>query len=116
GHYTIRQLGAGQPQATPEMAGLRLVAVRPNRTYATEPFNVQPDGASAISLECQGAVPGVLAMLDGTILPTVYGSSTFVSAVVPVNLVARPGVHQIQLRNGAVYSNSLTFVVDGNHT
>ncbi len=89
----------------------QLRSVVPDRAHAGEPFNVQPDGQSAISIICENAVPGTVVMFSGTPLPTTFGSEHLLSAFVPSSLYEKPSVVDVWLRHPGE-SERVPFVID----
>jgi hypothetical protein len=94
-------------------APLTLRGISPMEAVAGEPFNVQPNGESAIAASAEGATQATVIVINGTRLPTSFGSSTYVAALVPNELLALPGVYQVYLTDGITESNHLTLVVHG---
>jgi hypothetical protein len=94
-------------------APLTLRGISPTESVAGEHFNVQPDGESALAASAEGATQSTVIVLNGTRLPTSFGSTTYLAALVPDALLAVPGVYQVYLTDGASESNHLTLVVDG---
>ncbi len=95
-----------------ERKPLLLEALRPASTRAGVPFNVQPEGQAALAVDAQHAVPGTVIVWDGTPLATSYGSERWLTALVPAELYSRPGRYEVYLRDQALESNRLEFVVD----
>src|SRR5262249_53600259 len=56
---------------------------------------------------CANATPGTTIMLDGRPLPTAYGGPNSLTAVVPCELIDRPGEHCVSLQDGSVQSEPL---------
>jgi len=107
---------ARSDQATAQAEGpaerLRLVLLRPSVTQAGVPFGVQPDGAVALSVDTENAVAGTRIMWDGIPLDTAYGGASLLTAIVPPELFAVPGRHEVYLQQGTRESNRLEFVVE----
>lgn len=91
---------------------LLLRRVDPPRLRAGKPFNVQADGQSALSLECMNATPDSVVVFGGVPLATAYGSSTWLTAIVPADLFSQPGRYRITLRRGTEESNSIEVIVE----
>jgi len=85
--------------------------IGPSGTVAGRGFRVQADGSSAIWLACENATPDTVAVFGGRALRTTYGGPELVTALVPPELYAEPGRHEVALRNGAGQSAALEFVV-----
>lgn len=63
---------------------------------AGTPFQVQTDGSSALSIVGAGFRPESVVVLTGRRLPTSFGNSRWISAIVPRDLFAKPG--RLELR------------------
>jgi hypothetical protein len=100
------------PAGTAKQSVLALSKLYPAATRTGSSFNVQPSGESALSLYCTNATPNTVVVFDNTPLATTYGNSSWVTALVPRNLYAKPGRYRVLLKNGAVDSNQLEFVVE----
>ena len=104
-------LAASDPEpmrgSAPEL--LRLL---PQRTRVGQSINPQPNGPSAIVVECESAPPGTVVRFDGELLQTAYGHSGLLSAIVPegFNRAAR-GI-PVSLVSDLGESNVLVFLVD----
>jgi hypothetical protein len=81
---------------TPASGGPRVDRVVPAFAKAGVPFQVQPDGYSALSIEGAGFRPGAVVVLAGRPLTTVFGNSGWITATVPPELSQRPG--RLELR------------------
>ena len=92
---------------------LRLIQMHPSQTEAGAGFNIQPNGFSAIGIECENALPGTEIVFDGAPLTTSYGGEQMLTAVIPAAMLEQPGVYQVFLRYGRSQSNSLVFTVTG---
>jgi hypothetical protein len=101
---------APEPPATHSPQLKRLL---PATTKAGIPINPQPDGSAALAVECDHATPGTLIRLGQAFLETSYGSPNLLSAVVPPDLLHRPGVLDVTLVNDVGWSESLPFVIEG---
>jgi hypothetical protein len=84
----------------------------PARTRAGEPFNRQPNGASALAVACTDADPDGVVVFGATALKTTFGSPRLLTAIVPEHLLARPGAYDVCIRQNGVESNRLRFVVE----
>lgn len=89
----------------------RLIRLHPERMPVGGRANQQPDGSSAIVVECEGATPDTLVQFGQTILYTVYGTPKRLSATLPEDFSRRPGVVRISLVTGSEESNALIFRV-----
>ncbi|HEY4248074.1 MAG TPA: hypothetical protein VGM64_14580 [Lacunisphaera sp.] len=88
-----------------------LISVAPNSTVAGRPFNMQPNGISAISVECNDASPQSILYWNSTPLQTAYGNSGWLTALVPKELYAVPGVCEISIGTNSPASNKVLFHV-----
>lgn len=89
-----------------------LVAVSPPGATAGQGFNLQPDGGSAISIDCDRATATTSVVFDSHVLPTVFGNEKWLTATIPSALLAKPGKKEIWLKNGMGESKRLTFVIE----
>ncbi len=90
-----------------------LEALTPAVTAAGQPFQVQPDGASAISVTGANLFRGCRVLLGGEPLETTGGGDAHsLSAIVPGRLFARPAelAVTVEMPDGQV-SNALAFTV-----
>jgi len=100
--------GAEAPPNTP----LTLTAVYPFTTKAGKPFNVQPDGTSALGVACTGTAVGAVKIVIGTReLPTVHGTGCGYTSTIPPEVFASPGTFPIYLKHGGGESNKKDFIV-----
>ena len=90
---------------------ISLRATLPAQAEVNTGFNVQPDGQSALGITAENATPGTAVVMDGMRLATTYGDPTELTALVPTELLARPGSHTVYLSNGVSESNRVEFVV-----
>ena len=100
-------------EAIPGESVVDIVDYGPNPIEAGHPFNLQPDGTSAIWLRTSKAVPpGTCARLGGEELKTVL-RGTLATAVVPKAATAGPAEFPLMLtaRNGQPRSNVVTLQI-----
>ena len=97
---------AGRSQDRPVLHSLH-----PDSTEVGQPFNVQPNGDSAIAAQCANASTGTTIVFGTRALPTVYGGTNLLTAVVPPSLYSTPGKMSVFLRDERGDSNRLEFVV-----
>jgi|GEM_PF-1490503 len=71
----------------------------PSEFEAGKPFNVQPDGRSAMGVTGERFLPGAVIEIDGQEQVTAYSGSTQLSALVPKKIADKPGRHKIVVRN-----------------
>jgi len=82
------------------------------RAQAGAPFNAQPDGRSALWVRCENAQPGTVVLFGGTCLPTTWGGPELLTALVPVELYARPGRYPVRLVYAGCESDAFDFIVE----
>ncbi len=108
GPVLARSLTVSPPR--PASAGpLVLMTTSPARARVGEGFNVQPNGQSAIAVSGAGVTPTTRIVMDGVDLASHYIDSSMITALVPPQLIARPGQERIWLRDGGVRSNDVVF-------
>jgi len=100
---------SGNDNKKPEPLVLR--RTHPSWTVAGQPFNLQPNGLSALVAECAHATPTTFIVMDSTILATTYGGGNLLSAMVPADLFRKAGRRSIYLSNDFGDSNRLDFDV-----
>lgn len=91
-----------------------LKGVSPASTPSGLSFNVQPDGSSAISIDCERAIPGTEVFFDGMPIPSFLGNDRWMTANVPARFLMQTGAHTIRLRNARGESAPLIFEVTEN--
>jgi hypothetical protein len=91
-----------------------LKALDPPATRVNTPFNVQPDGRSALRVETEQATPRTVVLFGPVTLETRYESARALTALVPPEFLTQPVWQPITLRNSLGESNSLDFVVEPN--
>lgn len=89
-----------------------LTALGVGRARRGEPFNVQPDGHSAIWVRCENAQPGTVVFFNGNALKTEFCDPTLLTASIPPELLERPGTFLVWLVYAGLESNRAKFVVD----
>lgn len=89
-----------------------LLRLHPPRTRAGQGFNLQPGGQSALAVQAADATSDTVIVWGTRTLVTTYGGPTLLTALVPVELYARPGRYLVYLRNRFGESNRLEFVVE----
>jgi polysaccharide pyruvyl transferase CsaB len=102
-------LASSNDPKKPEPLVLR--RTHPSGTVAGQPFNLQPNGLSALVAECANATPTTFIVMDSTILATTYGGGNLLSAMVPADLFVRAGRRSIYLSNDFGDSNRIDFDV-----
>ena len=85
--------------------------LHPSICIAGQGFNVQPDGGSALVVDCENATPGTAIVWGGNMLTTTYGSRVLLTAIVPPEFYAVPANIQIHLVNDFGQSNGLEFTI-----
>ncbi|OPZ09694.1 MAG: Lys-gingipain W83 precursor [candidate division BRC1 bacterium ADurb.BinA292] len=93
--------------------GVRVVDYGPRRTDPGVAFNPQPDGASALWFNLAAPLWTAIVTWDGRELQTSVGADGVVSALVPAELIARPGFHRLQIVDsaGGMKSEPMVFQV-----
>jgi cellulose synthase/poly-beta-1,6-N-acetylglucosamine synthase-like glycosyltransferase len=89
----------------------RILALHPASARAGTRFQVQPDGNSALVAECENATPATSVQFGDQLLATSYGNSRLVSAIVPNELLLRPGRTPVRLVNDFGASEPAEFVI-----
>jgi hypothetical protein len=112
GFVSLTTLPVTTTASAPPLAPPTLQQVLPARTQVGQGFNVQRDGQSALAVICTNATPDTTIVFGMTPLTTFYGGSTWLSAIVPPDLYARPGRYPIYLVNRAGESSRIEFIVD----
>jgi hypothetical protein len=97
-------------EASSASRALELRSIAPRETTAGVRVNVH-GGESVIGIVSRNATPSTRLLFDGEPLRTTYGTPIFLSARIPDQLIAKPGVHEVMLRNERGDSNRLTFTV-----
>jgi polysaccharide pyruvyl transferase CsaB len=100
---------SGNSNKKPEPLVLR--RTHPSGTVIGQPFNLQPNGLSALVAECAHATPTTFIVMDSTILATTYGGGNLLSAMVPSDLFVKAGRRSIYLSNDFGDSNRIDFEV-----
>jgi polysaccharide pyruvyl transferase CsaB len=90
---------------------LSLRKLHPSSCVAQIGFNKQPNGQSALGIECDNAIPGTAIVWGSTILASWYEHPSLLSALVPPELYESPGPVEIYLMNDFGESNRLEFTV-----
>jgi GT2 family glycosyltransferase/glycosyltransferase involved in cell wall biosynthesis len=88
-----------------------LLRLRPDHVEIGGSVNKQPEGASALVVECEGASPGTAIKFGQLILQTAYGNATLLSAILPPEFSQSAGSVRVTLVNDFGESNGLTFMV-----
>lgn len=104
--------GAGSQEAGGGEKPLILRTIRPSRTQMGVPFNVQPNGMSALSLVTENATEKTQVIMDGVQLATTFGHPGWLTAVVPDALFSQPGKLEVFLKDGERESNHMVFYVN----
>jgi hypothetical protein len=99
----VQSIAVGTPRGADE-GPLAIKAIYPEAAQAGTPFNVQPNGQSAIGVAAIGATSTTRVAIEGVELPTRYVDPKLVTALVPDTLIARPGRLEVQLRDRGLSS------------
>lgn len=86
--------------------------LHPVSCVAGSGFNVQPNGQSALGVDCDNATPGSVIVWGTTMLATWYDHPSFVSALVPPELCELPGSVEVYLMNDFGESNRMEFLIE----
>jgi hypothetical protein len=85
--------------------------LHPSETPRGIKFNEQPNGISAIAVECENATKDTVIVFDNNPLTTVFGNSALLTAEVPAEYYSQPRVIAVSLKGPTGHSESLSFVV-----
>ena len=96
----------------PAEGQLRIVATNPTAARVGVPFNVQPDGQSAIGVTAVGITPTTRVVMNGVDLPSRYVDSHLITALVAGTFIAQPGRLEVRLRDRGVTSDAQSFEVN----
>lgn len=106
------------PSSVPAVADLKIASWGPDSTKAGVVFNTQPNGSAALWVKLnQTLVPGDVAAIEfnGVLLQGAI-TGNFVSAYVPADLYAKPGVYKVHViasKGGrSMQSSDVTFTVE----
>lgn len=88
-----------------------LIALEPDFVLVGVGCNVQANGESAIAIRAEHAAPDTVLVLGDRRLVTTRASETYLTALVPVELVSSPGVHSAYLSSWTGESDRLEWVV-----
>ena len=105
-------VSSGNGSESKKLEPLVLRRLHPSGTVVGQPFNLQPNGLSALVADCANATPTTVIMMDSTILATAYGSGNLLSAMIPAYLLAKAGHHTVHLSNDFGDSNRIEFEVE----
>ena len=92
-------------------SGAVLKELHPSQTIAGIGFNVQPNAKSAIAVECENATRDSVILFGDHPLPTVFGSASLLTAEVPPEYYAQPGLIPVSIKDPSGKSASLPFTV-----
>jgi GT2 family glycosyltransferase len=77
----------------------RILKLHPEFAHVGQRVNEQPDGTSALVIECSNATPVTIILWNGTPLTTTFGSDNLMSGVLPEGFSKRPGEMEVRLAN-----------------
>ena len=86
-----------------------LTALHPAFALAGARFTAQPDGESALAVDCERATSTTVIVFGEERLKTVFGSERLLTATVPAILTVKAGSVIVRLENEAGKSNELAF-------
>lgn len=84
----------GKTGPAPEIRSLH-----PDTTPAAKPFNVQPNGISAMGIVGINFLPGAKVLMNNKEVETTFGNTDQLGAVVPPEVFAKPGKVQVVILN-----------------
>jgi hypothetical protein len=89
-----------------------LLYVTPREAIERTPFNVQPDGGSAFSVNGKGFDLHAVITVNGEKLKTSFGNSGWLTSKMPDGLLEKPGAVAVKVVNpNGKESNSVEFRV-----
>jgi hypothetical protein len=88
-----------QQKASERIFPPSIQSLGPSETHVHAPFNQQPDGSSAISVNGEHFEHGCTLVANGRSLPTAFGNSKWITATVPDDLIAHSGVITFKVKN-----------------
>ena len=94
---------------------LRIVELQPHASHMGESFNQQPDGESALLVHAEHATRATVIVFDGVVLPTAFGHSGLLSAVIPIALLRQVRSCPVRLTDGVRWSDAVSFEVLRSH-
>jgi hypothetical protein len=94
---------------------LRIVELQPHASRMGERFNQQPDGESALLVHAEHATRATVIVFDGVVLPTAFGHSGLLSAVIPTALLRQVRICPVRLTDGVRWSDAVSFEVLRSH-
>ncbi|MFN7543173.1 MAG: hypothetical protein ACK5TN_10310 [Acidobacteriota bacterium] len=74
-------------------------SLHPDTTPAAKPFNVQPNGISAMGIVGINFLPGAKVLLNGKEVETTFGNTDQLGAVIPPEAFAKPGKVSVVILN-----------------
>lgn len=90
----------------------RIDQILPGKVMAGVPFQVQPDGNSAISVTGANLSAGSRIRINGMPVVTAYGDGSALSGLVPKELFAEPGMYPLSVESASGdMSNTVPFIV-----
>ncbi|MEZ5353644.1 MAG: hypothetical protein R2762_13480 [Bryobacteraceae bacterium] len=102
----------GDPDLAAPGAPPHIASIVPDTTQAGVPFNKQPNGDAALSVNGEAFAEGAVVTANGAKLPTTFGNAGWVTAVMPAAMYAQPGIIAIQVSNpNGATSNAVDFNV-----
>jgi GT2 family glycosyltransferase len=90
---------------------MQLLKLHPRELRVGDAANRQPDGSSALVVECWGATPGTVIRVGTQLLPTTFGHAGLLSGQLPVDFSRVPSSFPVTLVHGFGESNTLTLTV-----
>lgn len=101
-----------EKEKAPSLPQAKIDRVVPDKVVEGQPFQQQPNGASALSILGANLIKGSRIKLNGMPLETASGDGTSLAALVPAEMFAKPGTYPILVETPDGHAtNALTFVV-----
>lgn len=99
-------------EKAPALPEAKIERVAPEMVMEATPFNVQPGGASAMSVIGANLVKGSRIKMNGMPMETASGDGTSLAAIVPPEMFAKAGTYAVTVETpDGRATNALSFVV-----
>ncbi len=86
-----------EKEKAPALPEAKIEKLLPDKVMEGQPFNQQPNGASALSVLGSNLIKGSRIKLNGMPLETASGDGTSLAALVPIELFAKAGSYAISV-------------------
>ncbi len=101
-----------EKEKAPALPEAKIDKVVPEKVLEGEPFNQQPNGASALSVLGANLVKGSRIKINGMPLETASSDGTSLAALIPTSLFAKPGTYPVSVETpDGRQTNTLNWVV-----